>query len=182
MYGSRRHGFCCRTCPSRLSRPHTFCQTDQQGVTQMFFTYRWFLLNFKREFDLPSVLVLWEVCGAHSLACMPPRESRKSDPNCHVADLVDRLPDSTFSRVCGLGDSSNLSRKTAKRPPIGERHIRGMGAAGGMRYRCRASLTAIPLLQFVSGLAMRMDVSVILKLAKGYALYRCVLDNETLCP
>ena len=35
----------------------------------MFFSYRWFLLNFKREFDLESVLMLWEVITCVPFSC-----------------------------------------------------------------------------------------------------------------
>lgn len=44
---------------------HVFMEA--QGVTQMFFSYRWFLLNFKREFDLPAVLKLWEILWSRCL-------------------------------------------------------------------------------------------------------------------
>jgi hypothetical protein len=44
---------------------HVFMEA--QGVTQMFFTYRWFLLNFKREFDLAGVLKLWEILWSQAL-------------------------------------------------------------------------------------------------------------------
>ncbi|KNC71381.1 hypothetical protein SARC_16081, partial [Sphaeroforma arctica JP610] len=34
---------------------------EQQEVVGMFFTYRWFLLNYKREFDADAAIKLWEI-------------------------------------------------------------------------------------------------------------------------
>ena len=34
---------------------------DSKNVSNMLFTFRWLLINFKREFDFESVKTLWEV-------------------------------------------------------------------------------------------------------------------------
>ena len=34
---------------------------DSKNVSNMLFTFRWLLINFKREFSFESVKVLWEV-------------------------------------------------------------------------------------------------------------------------
>eukprot|EP01134_Creolimax_fragrantissima_P004694 CFRG4694T1 len=40
---------------------------EQQQVVGMFFTYRWFLLNFKREFDADAAIKLWEITWSEHL-------------------------------------------------------------------------------------------------------------------
>eukprot|EP00123_Amoebidium_parasiticum_P004037 comp15337_c0_seq1/m.12189 comp15337_c0_seq1/g.12189 ORF comp15337_c0_seq1/g.12189 comp15337_c0_seq1/m.12189 type:complete len:1061 (-) comp15337_c0_seq1:614-3796(-) len=40
---------------------------DHQGVSHMFFSYRWFMLNFKREFDHAGVMKLWEIIWSNHL-------------------------------------------------------------------------------------------------------------------
>jgi hypothetical protein len=46
---------------------------ESKGVLQLFFCYRWILINFKREFVFEDVLRLWEVKKADDpIACCDP--------------------------------------------------------------------------------------------------------------